>query len=129
MRKTRAALLAGAVVVGVGAVVGLAAFAPSLIGQNNHELTLQLPGGGTETVVYSGTEVPKVTLRPMLVPAFRPAPSFVWAVPFLTAFDPLFADMNRDLDMLVSAPVLVPSLTDQLLEAADLFSLPPRTSY
>src|SRR5579871_6110062 len=101
MRKTHAAVLAGAVVVGLGAVVGLAAFAPSLIGQNSHELTLQLPGGGTEIIAYSGKEAPKVTIQPTLVNAFRPTPSFDWTLPSFVAFDPFFADMNRDLDVLV----------------------------
>ena len=129
MRKTHAALLAGAVVVGLGAVVGLAAFAPSLIGQHSHELTLQLPGGGTETIAYSGKEVPKVTFQPEHIASFLPASSFDWTMPSFVAFDPFFADMDRDLDMLVSAPSLMPSIADQPLKAADLNNLPPGTSY
>lgn len=129
MRKTHAALLAGAVVVGLGAVVGLAAFAPSLTGQNSHTLTLQLPGGGTETIAYSGKVVPKVTFQPERVAAFMPAPFDSWMMPSFIAFDPFFADMNRDLDMLVNTPLLIPSAVDQPLNAAAFSNLPPGTSY
>ena len=127
MRKIHAALVAGAVVVGLGAVAGLAAYAPSLIGQN-HELTLQLPGGGTETIAYSGT-APKVTFHPERFTAFWPAPSHDWTMPSFVAFDPIIADMNRHLDMLANTPLLIPSAPDQPLSAAAFSNLPTGTSY
>src|SRR5579871_6075346 len=102
MRKTHAAVLAGAVVVGLGAVAGLAVFAPSLIGQNSHELTLQLPGGGTETIAYSGKTAPKVRFHPERFAAFWPAPSYNWIIPSFVALDPFIANMDRHLDMLAT---------------------------
>jgi hypothetical protein len=130
MRKYHTALLAGAVVVGLGAVAGLAAFAPSLAGSGQHELTLQLPGGGTETITYAGNAAPKVTFHSRQLAAFWPAPiSYTWLAPSLVALDPVIADMNRQLDMLASTALLMPSVVDQPLSAATLSNLPPGTSY
>jgi hypothetical protein len=129
MRKIHAALLAGAVVVGLGAVTGLAAFAPSLMGQNSHELTLQLPGGGTETIAYSGKIAPKVMFHPERFAPFWPARSYDWMMPSFAALDPFIADMNRHLDMLATAPLLIPSVPDQPLSTAALSNLPAGTSY
>ena len=128
MRKTHAALLAGAVVVGLGAVAGLAAFAPSLIRQT-HELTLQLPGGGTETIAYSGKTAPKVTFYPGRFTAFWPTAPSNGMIPSFVAFDPFIADMNRHLDMLATMPLLMPSVPDQPLSAAAFSNLPAGTSY
>lgn len=127
MRKIHAALVAGAVVVGLGAVAGLAAFAPSLIGPN-HELILQLPGGGSETIAYSGT-APKVTFHPERFTAFWPALSYNWMMPSFMAFDPFIADMNRHLDMLATTPLLIPSAPDQPLSTAAFSNFPTGTSY
>lgn len=129
MRKIHAALLAGAVVVGLGAVTGLAAFTPSLIGRNSHELTLQLPGGGTETIAYSGKTAPKVTFHPERFAAFWPAPSYDWMMPSFVALDPFITEVNRHLDMLATTPLPIPSVPDQSLNAAALSNLPAGTSY
>jgi hypothetical protein len=131
MRKIHAALLAGAVVVGLGAVAGLATFAPSLTqNADSHELTLQLPGGGTETVAYTGNVAPKVSFHTQEVAAFWPAPFFYdWTMPSLVAIDPFIANMNRHLDMLATTPLLIPSAPDQPLSAAALSNLPAGTSY
>lgn len=131
MRKIHAALLASAVVVGLGAVAGLAAFAPSLIasGAGSHDLTLQLPGGGTEAIAYSGKAAPKATFHPERFAAFWPAPSYNWMMPSLVALDPFIADMNRHLDMLATTPLLIPSVPDEPLSAAALSNLPAGTSY
>jgi hypothetical protein len=130
MRKIHSALLAGAVVVGLGAIAGLAAFAPSLVGKtSSHELTLQLPGGGTETIAYSGQTVPKVTFHPERFATFWPASAYNWMMPSFVAFDPFIADMNRHLDMLASMPLLIPSAPDQPLSAVAFGNLPPGTSY
>jgi len=132
MRKYHAALLAGAVVVGVGAVMGLAAFAPSLAGSKSgkHELTLQLPGGGTETITYSGNAAPKVTFHSQQFAALWPAPiSYTWLGPSLVTLDPVIANIDRQLDMLASTPLLISPAIDQPLSAATLSNLPPGTSY
>jgi hypothetical protein len=132
MRKYHVALLAGAVVVGLGAVMGLAAFAPSLAGSKTgkHELTLQLPRGGTEIITYSGDAAPRVSFHSQRLATLWPAPiSYIWSAPSFVALDPVIADMSRQLNMLASTPLLIPPVIDQPLSAATLSNLPPGTSY
>jgi hypothetical protein len=130
MRKIHTALLAGAVVVGLGAIAGLAAFVPSLAGSKSatHELTLQLPGGGTETIAYAGDAAPKVTFHQAA--AFWPAPFLAsWTAPSFVTVDPIIAHMDRQLDMLAKMTLLMPPLTDQPLGAVALSNLPAGASY
>jgi hypothetical protein len=56
MRLIYSTLLAGA------AALGLAAFAPPAAGKDPtvHQMTIQLPGGGSETIEYTGNIAPKV---------------------------------------------------------------------
>ena len=126
MRKVHVALLAGAVVVGLGAATGLAVFAPSLTNEKSHELTLQLPGGGTETIAYKGKMAPAVTFHPEPFPTFWPFPNFM--TPSFVALDPFGPELNRQLDLLTT-PLLRPSLADQPTSAAVLRNLPAETSY
>jgi len=131
MRKIHPAVVAGAVVVGLGAIAGLAAFAPSMIGEKSpaHQLTLQLPDGGTETITYTGKVAPSVTLETPRTAAFWPALSYDWALPSMIAADPFIADMHRHLDMLASMPLLMPALSDQLPKRPMLKDLPSGTSF
>jgi len=130
MHKIRNTLLAGAVVVGVGAVASLAAFTPSFAKSGAHELTLQLPGGGSETITYAGDTAPKVTFQTHQIAAAWPAPFFAgWAVPSFVGLDPVIADMNRQFEMLAKLPLLMPQMPDQPLSAAALGNLPAGTSY
>ena len=131
MRKMHTALLAGAVVVGLSAVAGLAAFAPSLVGQKTatHELTMQLPGGGTETIAYTGKVAPSVTFHtPQFVFSWSPL-SFDWMVPSLMVHDPFIATIDRHLNMFANTPLPIPSAPDQLLGPTTLSGLPAGTSY
>ncbi len=123
MRKLHAAYLAGAVVVGLGAIAGVATYAPSLFGPKSatHQLTLQLPGGGSETIAYSGDVSPKVTFHTGFAADW---PRFYdWTVPSFTGFDPVLADMNRHL--LASMPLLMTSPADQPLSMRAIGNLPP----
>jgi len=132
MRKYHAALLAGAVVVGLGSVAGLAACAPSPAASKSgkHGLTPQLPGGGTETISYSGNAAPKVIFHSQPPAALWAAPiSYTWLAPSFVALDPVLADMDRQLDILASTPLLIPPVIDQPLGAAVISNLPPGTSY
>jgi len=132
MRKIHTALLASAVVVGVGALGSLAAFAPSLAASKSttHELTFQLPGGGSETIAYTGNAAPQVTFHTHPIATLWPAPfSASWMAPSFVALDPVIADMDRQFDMLASLPLLMPSMPDQPLSAAALSNLPAGTSY
>jgi len=130
MRKMHTALFAGAVVVGLGALAGVAAFAPSLVGRENatHELTLQLPGGGTETITYSGKVAPRVNFHAPGLAAFWPAMSD-WAMSPVMPIDPLVASMNRHLEMLANVPLLISSVPSLPLSQAALGNLPAGASY
>jgi hypothetical protein len=132
MRKIQTALLAGAVVMGLGAVASLATFVPSLASSKppTHELTLQLPGGGTETIAYAGNAMPKVTFYTHQIATLWPAPFSVrWMAPSFVALDPVIADMDRQFDMLASLPLLMPPMPDPPLSAAALSNFPAGTSY
>ena len=93
MRLIHASLLVGA------AVLGLGAFALPAASKDpaTHEMTIQLPGGGSETIRYTGEVPPKVIF------AADPFGVAWTAEPF--AFDPSFAairriaaDMDRQMD-------------------------------
>ncbi|HVT80459.1 MAG TPA: hypothetical protein VHM90_07365, partial [Phycisphaerae bacterium] len=108
-----------------------AAFAPSLVGQKTatHELTVQLPGGGTETIAYTGTVVPSVTFNAPRVMASSPAWFSDWMPPSFVALDPFIADMDRHMDMLAKTPLLMSPTPSQPLSQAALSNLPAGTSY
>jgi hypothetical protein len=123
MRKIHTALLAGAVVAGLGAVA-----VPSLAGPKStaHELTLWLPGGGTETITYEGSVAPQVKFHQSAISWAAPFWAG-WAEPSFARLDPVIADMNRQFEMLAALPfAMVP---DQPLTAAALSDLPAGTSY
>ena len=94
MRLTYASALIGA------AALGLAAFGPAALAKDppTHEMTIQLPGGGTEIIRYVGNVAPKVS--------FAEAPfGMEWLAPVTFGFDPsiaaldrIAADMNRRMD-------------------------------
>jgi len=72
------------------AVLGLGAFALPTSGKEpaTHEMTIQLPGGGTETIRYTGDVAPKVS--------FLAAPfAVVWPNPVAFGFGPSFATLDR----------------------------------
>lgn len=132
MRKIHTAWLVGAVVVSLGAVMGLAAFAPSLIANKSatHELTLNLPDGGTETIAYAGNIKPKVTFQTdPFATAWPTSLNYDWALPTFVALDPVFTNIDKQLDMLASTPVLTPLALERPLSAAALKNLRPGTSY
>jgi hypothetical protein len=130
MRKMHAAFLAGAVVVGLGVAAGLAPFAPSLIGQKSatHELTLRLPGGGAETIAYTGNVPPSVTFHQARA-AFWPASFYDWTMPPFVAPDRFIADMDKHLQMLANRPLLIPPVPEQPQNMVVVSSLPAGTSY
>jgi len=130
MRKIHALSIAGAAVVGLGAVAGLATFAPSLASQKTgtHELTVQIPGGGTEAIVYSGNIPPKVTFHNgQFATPWQSVPAWGWTIPSFVRWDPFIADIHRHLDMWAT-PLVIPS-APELQGAATLKGLPRGTSY
>ena len=85
MRIVRPLLLAGL------AVAGLGIAAPTLARELTHHMTVQLPGGGVETIEYSGNIAPQVFLHP--APARWEPFSIAW--PVFTSIGPSFAAMDR----------------------------------
>jgi hypothetical protein len=125
MRLFYSTLLVGAV------VLGLAAFVPSTTGQNSavHELTISLPGGGTETIQYTGIVVPKVTVNPGPIELAWPAPIAFDFDPSFAAFDQLSADMDRQMDAFWRrAETMARWLDSQGLSEATLQNLSPGSS-
>lgn len=88
MTKTSRSLLAGAAILAVTATAALADSKEPAF----HEMTIQLPGGGTEHVRYTGNAPPQIVV----------APNGAWAGPFAAAFaapffgfGPAAADLER----------------------------------
>lgn len=94
MRLIHASLLVGA------AVLGLGAFALPAASKDpaTHEITLQLPGGSTETIRYTGDVAPKVTFAEAPLGVTWAAPMSFGFEPSFAAFDRIAADMDRQMD-------------------------------
>lgn len=75
------------------AAIGLAGTAAFAAGNNIHEMTVRLPGGGVEHIQYTGDLAPKVTIAPFAsIDAF--APNFAFGFPNLSQ---IRADMDRQM--------------------------------
>ena len=112
-------LAAGAAVI---AVAGTAALAGTF-----HQMTVKLPGGGTETITYSGDVAPKVTfLTPQMVrdrEEMRVWSPFAEMARVSAMMDAMAADMDRQMQVsLQQMQRLAPGLTN-----ADLRALPRGT--
>jgi hypothetical protein len=116
MRKISAILLVGAAVLSLGAFVLPAASKGPAI----HEMTVQLPGGGTETIRYTGDVAPKVSIVRASLAVVWPAPIELGWEPSFGAFDRIAAEMNRQMDALLrQARTVAPwSATNDLSQAA-----------
>jgi hypothetical protein len=89
-------LLAGA------AALVLSGLAPATVAANppnRHELTIQLPGGGTERIEYTG-EAPRVVFDPSPTAWSRMAPADFWTPPSFASFERMSADVERSMDAL-----------------------------
>jgi hypothetical protein len=123
MRIAHSLLLAGA------AVAGLTILAPSMAHEyNTHRLRIHLPGGGVETIEYSGAVAPRVTFHPIAVPVAEP-----WFVgfdlPSFAAFDRIAAEMDAQMDAMMRQAALLTRLPQgQPLNQAVLQNLPPGTT-
>ena len=127
MRLIHASFLAGAAVLGLGALaLPTMAKDPAV-----HEMTIQLPGGGTETIHYTGNIAPKVT--------FVQSPFDVtWAAPVAFGFEPSFAaldriaaDMDRQMDAFWRQATTIARLTpdSSLTEASPRQLTPGGSAY
>ncbi|MBW8708556.1 MAG: hypothetical protein JF627_04705 [Alphaproteobacteria bacterium] len=96
MKLIYPAILAGA------ALAGLAIFVPSWAGKEAvHHITVALPDGRTETISYTGSTIPKVTLNPAPLEIAWPGPAAFGLMPALGGGDGLFADMDRSFGALL----------------------------
>jgi hypothetical protein len=126
MRLVHSLLLAGA------AVAGLAILAPSMAGEI-HRLNIALPGGGMETIEYSGTVAPRVTFQPRMVSFADPWAESFWpagfGVPSFAAFDRIAAEMDAQMNaMMRQAELLTRLPQDRQLSQAVLNQLPAGTT-
>ena len=110
------------------ALAASAAWAASNVSQ--HRLTVWLPGGGSETIIYAGDVAPKVSFTG-IAPASFWSPlagdfvAFNEAVPIdriAAAMDADMAAMIRQADALLAMPVMAP-FND--ITEADLKAMPP----
>lgn len=91
---------------------------------DRHEITLQLPGGGTERIEYTG-EAPQVVFSPAPL-AWWVAPSDFWAAPSLASLERMSADMDREMNALFKDDLAVISSAPKL-DNTTLANLPPGT--
>lgn len=96
MRLIHASLLVSA------AVLGLGAFALPAVGKDPaiHEMTIQLPRGGTETIRYTGDVAPKVRFVDLPLTIAWPAPVAFGFGPSFADFDQVAATIDRQMDAL-----------------------------
>lgn len=113
--RNKTFLLAG---IAAAAVIGFAGLAQAQ-GPVVHTMTVQLPGGGLETIRYTGDVAPKVVVAPAgtMVPA--------GFMPTFTAFDQIAAQMDRQMDAMMYQMRAMPMMPmmgmpdmNQLMQAA-----------
>jgi hypothetical protein len=129
MRISTSLILAGA------AVIGLAGLAPTLARElDSHTLTVRVPGGGVETIDYTGKVAPKVSFQaiPVSGPVESPFVAFAPALfPNFMTLDRISAEMDRQMDaMMQQVEMLAAVPQGQQLYSATLNGMPQgATSY
>jgi len=121
MRISTSLIIAGAT------VIGLAGLAPALArALDTHTVTVRVPGGGVETIEYTGKIAPKVSFQaiPIIGPVTDPFVAFS-PFPSLAALDRIAAAMDRQMDaMMRQADMLAIMPQGQPLYNATLNGLP-----
>jgi hypothetical protein len=125
MRILPSLLLAG--------VAGLGLAAPTLARELDlHHLTIHLPGGGMETIEYTGQVAPRVTFQPVMMHRIADpwAGDFFWPAGFGFAdFDRIAARMDAQMAAMMHQAELLTRLPHgQALNQAVLKDLPPGTT-
>ena len=118
-----ASLLAGIACVGLAGAPALAADQAS----QSHEMTIQLPGGGTTRIFYTGDVAPKVTIGPGATTTGWPAPVGFGSDPAFARMERMSAEMNRRMDAMmhqVQAMSLAPFANMPQLNGAAFRNLP-----
>jgi hypothetical protein len=125
MRLIHASLLVGAAVLGLGELALPAAAKDPAV----HEMTIQLPGGGTETIRYTGDVAPMVTFVQAPFAVALPAPVDFGFAPSFAALDRIAADMDRQMDAFWrQAQTIARWSPDSSLTEASLPQLTPGSS-
>ena len=121
--KTHSQLLvAGAAALALTAAVPVAvASGPS----DRHEITLQLPGGGTERIEYTG-KAPQVVFTPAPLAWPWVAPVDFWTPPSVASLERMSVEMDRQMTALFKDDLTAFSSAPKL-DDATLATLPPGT--
>lgn len=110
------------------AIAGCAVIAPTVARElNTHRLTVALPGGGMETIEYSGNVAPRVIVhdaQAVVAPFAISWPAF----PSFAAMDHMMADMDRQMAVMMHQADLLTRLSQAPLNQAVLEGLPAGTS-
>jgi hypothetical protein len=115
-------LIAGAAALALTAA-GTAAVASGAT--DRHEITLQLPGGGTERIEYTG-EAPQVVFSPAPLAWPWAGPDDFWVPSTFARLERMSADMDRQMNALFKGDLAALSTAPKLDDTA-LASLPPGT--
>ena len=127
MRTKTSSILAGFAALTLAGSVALAADK----GTPRYEITIPLPGGGTEHIQYTGNVAPQVRFNSLPFAVVWPDRTAFWVDPSFAAFDRMSAEMDRQIDALFQQTrslTFAPMPDSQGLSEAALKSLPPGSS-
>lgn len=99
------------------AALALAGFSAAALAENVHSMTVNLPGGGTERIIYTGEHAPKVVIYRGTQNPF--APAYVgWYSPFAT-LERISAEMKHQMDAMMRQTATMPLLAgpNRLMQA------------
>lgn len=109
----------------IATLAGSAAWASST--PSEHQMTVWLPGGGSETITYTGDVAPKVSFKSgEFAPIGFDAIGFDQTLPIdriAAAMDADMASMMRHADAMMAMPVMVAPFNG--ITEADLSAMPP----
>lgn len=126
MRITNSLIIAGAV------LVGLVGIAPSIARDlDTHTVTVRVPGGGVETIEYTGKVAPKIRFQQIPVSDVFADPFVAFTpmgFPSFAALDRISAAMDQQMDTLMhQAQMLATASQSQPLYSAVLNGVPGST--
>ena len=122
MRISTSLIIAGA------AVIGLAGLAPTIARElDTHTVTVRIPGGGVETITYTGKVAPRVSFQQIPVSgpvdgsfaAFAPI-----GFPSFAALDRISAEMDRQMDAMMRQTQMLAAMPQSPLYHATLKGVP-----
>lgn len=122
MRISTSLILAGAT------VIGLAGLAPTLARElDTHTITVRVPGGGVETIEYTGKVAPKVSFQaiPVSGPVGDPFVAFTpTGFPSFAALDRISAAMDQQMDAMMHQAQLMIAMPQNQLHTAVMRGMP-----